>query len=227
MAVGFGTLDKRIIRDTGALHDFLWHGENKDGTSLSAKLRKDARDADAFLHLGSRLRKNAESLANDLQSSGNGESLFELIEHSWGLAAATVLRSKGNYRGAAERAKRVVSSASIGVCANAGCFEFVQEWESGKIDFETYTSKIADFLEPKGYMDSGQFKRLLNAVYEFGVNWNAVASKPEQSLAARASIEAAGWCLLTSVAIRELLGVPPKFPTRDFSEIVERITDLA
>ena len=177
------------------------------------------------MHLGGRLRKNADSLALDLSSSGKGESLFELLEHSWGLAAATVLRSKGNYRGAAERAKAVVSSASIGVCANAGCFEFVQEWEAGKIDFETYTSKLADFLEPKGYMDSGQFKRLLNAVYEFGMNWNAVANKPEQALAARTSIEAAAWCLLTSVAIRELLGVPPKFPTRDFADIVERIID--
>ncbi len=225
MAVGFAALDKRIIRDTETLHDFLWHGEKKDETSMSAKLRKDGRDADAFLHLGGRLRKNAESLAQDLTSSGKGESLFELLEHSWGLAAATVLRSKGNYRGAAERAKAVISSASIGVCANAGCFEFVQEWEAGKIDFETYTSKLSGFLEPKGYMDSGQFQRLLNAVYEFGMNWNAVASQPEQSLAARTSIEAAGWCLLTSVAIRELLGVPPKFPTRDFADIVQRIVD--
>ena len=225
MAVGFAALDKRIIRDTETLHDFLWHGEKKDETSLSAKLRKDGRDADAFLHLGGRLRKNAESLAQDLTSSGKGESLFELLEHSWGLAAATVLRAKGNYRGAAERAKAVISSASIGVCANAGCFEFVQEWEAGKIDFETYTGKLADFLEPKGYIDSGQFKRLLNAVYEFGMNWNAVASKPEQSLAARTSIEGAGWCLLTSVSIRELLGVPPKFPTRDFADIVERIIE--
>ena len=101
MAVGFAALDKRIIRDTETLHDFLWHGEKKDETSMSAKLRKDGRDADAFLHLGGRLRKIADSLAQDLSSSGKGESLFELLEHSWGLAAATVLRSKGNYRGAA------------------------------------------------------------------------------------------------------------------------------
>ena len=225
MALGFVTLDKRIIRDTEALHDFLWHGDKKQETSLSANLRKDARDADAFLHLGGRLRKNAESLAKDVSGSGNGESLFELLEHSWGLAAATVLRSKGNYRGAADRAKAVIASASIGVCANAGCFEFVQEWEAGKIDFETYTRKLSGFLEPKGYMDSGQFQRLLNAVYEFGMNWNAVASKSEQALAARASIECAGWCLLTSVAIRELLGVPPKFSTHDFADIIERIVD--
>ncbi len=225
MAVGFVALDKRINRDTEALHDFLWHGEKKDETSLSAKLRKDARDADAFLHLGGRLRKNAESLVKDLASSGNGESLFELLGHSWGLAAATILRSKGNYRGAAERAKGVISSASIGVCANAGCFEFVQEWEAGKIDFETYTSKLADFLEPKGHMDSGQFKRLLNAVYEFGMNWNAVATQPEQSLAARTAIEAAGWCLLTSVSICQLLGVAPKFSTHDFAAIIDRIVN--
>ena len=223
MAVGFVTLDKRVSRDTRALHDFLWQGDKKDEKTLTRSVHRDARDADAFLHLGGRLRKNAESLIKNLSSSGNGESLFELLEHSWGLGAATVLESTGNYRGAAERAKQVISSASIGVCANTGCFEFVQEWEGGKVDFETYTGKLADFLEPKGYMDSGQFKRLLNAVYEFGMNWNTVASKWEQALAARTSVEGAGWCLLTSVAIRELLGAPPKFSTRDFADIVQRI----
>ena len=227
MAVGFVTLDKRISHDTRALHDFLWQGDKKDEKSLTRSLHRNARDADAFLRLGGRLRKNAESLLKNLPSSGNGESLFELLDHSWGLGAATVFHSKGNYRGAAERAKEVISSASIGVCANAGCFEFVQEWESGKVDFETYTSKLADFLEPKGYLDSGQFKRLLNAVYEFGMNWNTVASKSEQALAARTSIEGAGWCLLTSVGICELLGAPPKFSTRDFAEIVERIVGRA
>lgn len=227
MAVGFVTLDKRINRDTDTLHDFLWQGEKSNERSLARSLQRDARDVDAFLRLGGRLRKNAESLIKNLQTSGNGESLFELVDHSWGLGAATVLLSKGNYRGAAERAKEVISSASIGVCANTGRFEFVQEWEAGKIDFETYTSKIADFLEPKGYMDSGQYKRLLNAVHEFGVNWNAVASQSEQALAARTAIEGAGWCLLTSVAIRELLGVPPKFSSRDFADIVERIVQRA
>jgi hypothetical protein len=227
MAVGFDSLDKRINRDTRALHDFLWQGDKKDEKSLTRNLHRDARDADAFLRLDGRLRRTAESLLKNLPSPGNGESLFELLDHSWGLGAATVLQSKGNHRAAAERTKGVVSSASIGVCANAGCFEFVEEWEAGKIDFETYTSKLADFLEPKGYMDSGQFKRLLNAVYEFGMNWNTVASKSEQALAARTSIQSAAWCLLTSVAIRELLGAPPEFPARDFAAIVERIADRA
>ena len=36
MAVGFAALDKRIIRDTETLHDFLWHDEKKDETSLRA-----------------------------------------------------------------------------------------------------------------------------------------------------------------------------------------------
>src|SRR5437867_11648741 len=94
MAVGFAALDKRIIRDTETLHDFLWHGEKKDETSLSAKLRKDGRDADAFSHLGGRLRMNAESLAQDLTSTGTGESLFELLEHLLRLVSATVLLAK-------------------------------------------------------------------------------------------------------------------------------------
>src|SRR5207244_12541700 len=119
----------------------------KGETSVRGKLGKAGREAAASWHLGGRRRRSGESLEQDLPSSGKGESLFELLEHSWGLAAATVLRSKGNYRGAAERAKAVISSASIGVCANAGCFEFVQEWEAGKIDFETYTGKLAGCVE--------------------------------------------------------------------------------
>src|SRR5436309_15830494 len=102
MAVGFAALDKRIIRDTETLHDFLWHGEKKDETSLSAKLRKDGRAADAFLHLGGRLRKNAESLAQDLTSSGKGESMFELLEPSCAPAAAPVYRARGSNGGAAK-----------------------------------------------------------------------------------------------------------------------------
>lgn len=223
MAVRFSTLDKRINRDTETLHDFLWHGRKENESSLAANLLKDARDADSFLRLGGRLLRNGKPLAAGLQDSGNGESLFELLGHSWALGAGIVLAAKKNYRGAATRAKNAISSASIGVCANAGCFEFVEEWEAGKTDFETYTKKLADFLEPKGVLYAGQFKRMLDAVHDVGMNWNAVASKSEQALAARASIQAAAWCLLASVSIRELLGAPPKFFSSDFGEIVERI----
>jgi hypothetical protein len=222
LAVTFQTLDKRINRDTEALHDFLWHGAKEGGPSLASTLLKDARDADTFLRLGGLLRRNAQPLAKGLGEPANGESLFELLEHSWALGAATILAVKKDYRGAAGRAKNAVCSASIGVCANAGCFEFVQEWEAGKIDFETYAGKLAAFLEPKGVLGAAQFKEMLNAVYNFGMNWKA-ASRPEQALAARASIDGAGWCLLTSVSIRELLGAPPKFSTRDFAGIVDHI----
>src|SRR5437879_8395592 len=223
MAVSFSALDKRIERDTRVLHDFLWQGAKERGSALASTLLKDARDADAFLRLGGLLRKSAEPLAKGLEKPGNGEALFELLDHAWGLGSATVLASKKDYRRAAGRAKEVVGSASIGVCANAGCFEFVEEWEGGKVNFATYTKKLAGFLEPKGVVNTSQFRRMLNAVYEFGVNWNVVASQAEQALAARTAIEGAGWCLLASVSIRELLGSPPKFPAREFAEIVERI----
>src|SRR5207247_3054490 len=119
-----------------ALHDFLWQGAKERGSALASALLKDARDADAFLRLGGLLRKSAEPLAKGLEKSGNGESLFELLDPTWGLGSATVLASKKDYRGAAGRAKEVVGSASIGVCANAGCFEFVEEWEGGKVEFD-------------------------------------------------------------------------------------------
>lgn len=223
MPVSFPTLDGRIKRDTQGLHDFLWQGKRDNEAKLGSALSKDAQDADTFLRLGGRLRKNAKPLVAGMSEPGNGESLFELLAHTWALGAATVLSAKGDHRGAAARAKDAVSSASIGVCANAGCFEFVEEWEGGKIDFEAYTKKLADFLEPKGVLFAGPFKRALDTVHDLGMNWNAATSKQEQSLAARASIQVAAWGLLTSVSIRELLGAPPKFSGDDFAGIVERI----
>src|SRR5437667_10120326 len=103
MAAGFSALDKRINRDTEALHDFLWHGEQKQEKTLIRSLRNDARAADSFLHLGGRRRANKDALARDLKSSANGKSLFELLSHSWCLGAAPVLHSKCIYRCAAER----------------------------------------------------------------------------------------------------------------------------
>ena len=222
MAVSFPTLDRRMTQDLQALHDFLWQGRAEDAASLGSRLVKDAQDADAFLRLGGRLRRNAKALAAGLKDAGNGESLFELLEHTWGLGAATVLAGKKDYRGAAIRAKDVIASATIGVCANAGCFEFVEEWEGGKTDFEAFTQKLTGFLEPKGVLFAGQFKRVLDAVFDVGANWNAVATKAEQALAARASIDGCAWCLHTSISIRELLGAPPKFSTADFAAIVDR-----
>src|SRR5207247_10512619 len=97
MAAGFSALDKRINRDTEALHDFLWHGEQKQEKTLIRSLRNDARAADSFLHLGGRRRANADALASDLKSSGIGESLFELLTSSMVLGWATVLSSNGMY----------------------------------------------------------------------------------------------------------------------------------
>lgn len=212
-----------MTQDLGALHDFLWRGRKEEASSFASKLLKDARDADAFLRLGGRLARNAKALVAGLPDPGKGESLFELLEHVWALGTANQLAGKKDYRGAATRAKDAVSSATIGVCANAGCFEFVEEWESGKIDFEAFTKKVTDFLEPKGVLYASQFKRVLDAVHDLGTNWNAVAGKREQALAARMSIDGCAWCLLTSISIRELLGAPPKFPPVDFTAIVDRI----
>src|SRR5438132_11105024 len=171
MAVSFSALDKRIERDTRVLHDFLWQGAKERGSALASALLKDARDADAFLRLGGLLRKSAEPLAKGLEKSGNGESLFELLDHTWGLGSATVLASKKDYRRAAGRAKEVVGSASIGVCANAGCFEFVEEGEGGKVEFDPHAGKLAASLEPKGVFAAPQFKRMFATVHHSALAW--------------------------------------------------------
>src|SRR5438094_8254266 len=102
MAAGFSALDKRINRDTEALHDFLWHGEQKQEKTLIRSLRNDARAADSFLHLGGRLRANTDAFATSHKSLGNGGSIVELLSPLWGVVEATGLYSRRGYLGVAD-----------------------------------------------------------------------------------------------------------------------------
>ena len=224
MVASFASLDRRLSRDVKELHDYLWDpGWKGNEAALRASLLKGARDLDAFLRAQGRLRKNAEKLAKPWSRDHQGGSLFELLDDAIGLTAATDHLRKANYRDAAVRAQAVIESTSIGVCSAAKCFEIVEEWEARKIDFETYSGKLADVLQSKFILEPGQFKRVLNAVHDFGANWDASASKPEQALAARAAIENAAWCVSRSVAIRTMLGEPPKVPEKDYATLLERI----
>ena len=224
MVVSFASLDRRLSRDVKELHDYLWDpGWKGNEAALRANLLKGARDLDAFLRAQGRLRKNAEKLVKPWSRDHQGGSLFELLGDAIGLTAATDHLRKAKYRDAAVRAQAVIESTSIGVCSAAKCFEIVEEWEARKIDFETYSGKLADVLQSKFILEPGQFKCVLNAVHGFGANWDASASTAEQALAARAAIENAAWCVSRSLAIRTMLGEPPKVPEKDYATLLERI----
>lgn len=64
---------------------------------------------------------------------------------------------------------------------------------------------------------------MLNAVHDFGADWDGSASKREQALAARAAIEGAAWCVSRSIAVRTMLGDPTKVPEEDFGAILDTI----
>ena len=229
----FASLHERMARDVNQLHDFLWHGKKEDAAGLKERLLKNARDFDAFLGAQGRLRRNAVSLAKAWGEAGAGESLFELLEHAWNLAAAVEHMRKREYatggpkleecQGAGGHAATVVESASIGLCANAGCFEFVEELEGGKTDFDTYVAKLTGFLEGKGIARAGDFRRMLLLARNTGRTWDRTALKVEQALAARAAIAAAAWCALASVSIRKALGSPPKFSYDDYAWVISKI----
>lgn len=220
----FRSLDSRMHRDVRQLHDYLWHpGWKGDPDALRSALVKDARELDALLRARGQLGKNAAALAKSLHKEASGESLFELLWDAYNLTAATEHVKKGDPKGAGEHTAWAVESMSIGVCASAGCFPIVEEWESGRIDFESYTSKLADVLQEKGVPRAGEFKRMLLAVHTFGKDWDGRAPKEAQTLAARAAIANAAWCALTTDRIRTRLGAPRKFPRKDYAAIVSRI----
>ncbi len=222
---GFKALDKRLAKDENALHDVLWHGSKADPGKLRADVQKDMRDLDAFLRVGGRLRRAAASLDNAWGDPGVGESLFELLGHTYNLTAATERLRKKDYKGAGEHVATAVESVSIGVCANAGCFEFVEEWEGGKIDFETYAGKLADHLHGKGISRAGEFKRHLSAARNFGKSFDEAATKAEQALGARAAIANGLWVTLVSASIRKAIGSPPRFSYDDYAAVLSRIAD--
>ncbi len=226
MASSFASLDLQLSRDIRELHEYLWNPEWKgDENALRKSLLRGARSLDTFLKAQGRLRGNAEKLATPWSGEHQGSSLFEFLDDSLGLTAATEHVRKAKYREATSRVQAVIESVSIGVCSVARCFEIVDEWEGRKIDFETYTGKLANVLQSKFILEPGQFKRVLNAVNDFAVNWDGSASKTEQKFAARAAIESATWCVSRSVGIRAMLGEPMKVPEKDFEAVLELILD--
>ena len=221
---GFQALDKRLSADEQALHDVLWQGSKADVGKLRSNIERDVRALDTFLGAGGKLRRMGAALDRAWGDPGAGESLFELLGHTYNLTAATDhLARRRDSKGAGEHVADTVESVSIGVCSNAGCFEFVQEWEGGKTDFETYAGKLADHLQSKGITRAGEFKRHLVAARGFGKTFDDTAPTAEQVLAARAAIANGLWVTLTSLSIRTALGSPPKFGYDDFAAVLSKV----
>jgi hypothetical protein len=222
----FARLDKRMMRDINQLHDFLWHSKGRiDGGKLFAGLEKDAREIDAILHAGGRLRRNAVTLLQAARGNKDrhGAALFEFLHGAYHLTAATEHVRKKDHKGAGEHAAWVVESDSIGTCSAAGAFEIVQEWEAGKIDFEAYTSKIADMLQQRGVPGGGQYRRMLLAARTLGKDWDRTLPKGGQAVAGCAAVVAAAWCTVATGAVRAALGRPRAVPEAEYAEIVARI----
>ena len=225
----FASLDKRMMRDVNQIHDFLWDDAAKvDGDALLANLGREARELDAFLRAGGKLRRHADVLIaatrEDRERSGSG--LYELLYDAYNLTAATEHLRKRDYKGAAEHVAWVVESDSIGTCVALDSFSLVQEWEGGRIDFETYAGRLADLLQGNGVADAGQYKRMLLVVRTFGKEWNADALTEVQALAARAAIEAAAWATVASRAVRSTaIGGKPRVPLTDYSAVIRKIVD--
>jgi len=66
---------------------------------------------------------------------------------------------------------------------------------------------------------------VINAVHNFGSEWDGSASKDEQRLAARSAIESAAWCVSRSVGIRTMFGASPKVSEKDFGIILNLIVN--
>ena len=222
---GFKALDKRLAKDEDALHNVLWHGSKANQGKLRADIQKDMRDLDAFLRIGGKLRRAAAALDNAWGDPGAGESLFELLGHTYNLTAATERLGKKDYKGAGEHVAIAMESVSIGVCANAGCFELVEEWEGGKVDFEAYASKLADHLHGKGLSKAGEFKRHLIAARNFGKSFDVAATEAEQALGARAAIANGLWVTLASASIRKAIGSPPRFSYDDYAAVLGKLAE--
>ncbi len=226
----FSEIDKRLSEDGRQLHDFLWHpGWKGDSKRLIDNLVRDARDLDAFLKVGGKLSRAAETLARDLaigKAEGAGEALFEMLSHAFYLTAATEDLKREDFESTSKRLRDVVGSVTIGVCANAGCFEYVQEWEGGKVDFDTYAGKLATFLQGKGVPGSADWARMAQAAYLVGVNLGSSFTL-ERGLLARVGILNACWVTSASLSIRQAIGSSPGFSLEDYVAVLDTISRRA
>jgi hypothetical protein len=216
-----------MMRDVNRFHDFLWHPDAKvDGEKLLADLQREARELDAFLVAGGKIRRHAAAFAEATRKDKDrhGPDLFELLHDTYNLTAATEHVRKKDYKRAAEHVARIVESDSIGTCAALDSFNLVNEWEGGTISFETYAGRLADLLEGKGVVEAGQYKRMMVAARTFGNEWDAGVPREQQLLAARAAVEAAAWCTVATRAIRgAATGRPSPVPAKDYSAVIRRI----
>ena len=222
----FRALDKRLYRDVGLLHDFLWGAWKGDAEKLGANLAREARELDAFLGVRGKLRRHAEALekALDKDKEGHGPALYELLYDAYNLTAATDHVRKKDYKGAAEHAAWAVESMSIGICAAAGRFDIVEKWERrAEASFELYASALADMLQSKGVARAGEYKRMLLTARNVGRAWDASAPPEQQALAARAAIANAAWCGVTTGLLRGAIDAPRKFSEKDYAAVVARI----
>jgi len=223
----FASLDKRMGKDVNQIHDWLWNpGWKGDAERLLADLAREARELDAYLGVHGKLRRHVEALIKAAQGDREryGGTLYELLYNLYNLTAATERWRRKDYKAAGEHVAQVVESDSIGTCASLDSFPLVEEWESGKIDFETYASRLADLLQGKGIATAGQYKRVMLAARTFGKEWDGSAPKAQQALAARAAIEGAAWCTVATRTIREAAtGRPLTVPLKDYAGIIQGI----
>ena len=224
----FKGLDRRLRKDTKALHDWLWRGWKGDEAGLLRDLARDATDLDAFLGAGGRLRRPAHALIAAIRTKsreGPGAGLFELLSHAYDLTAATEHVRKGDFPGAGDHLEGAIGSVTIGTCVAAGCFPYVQQWESGAIGFDAYMGRLADHLEGKGIAWAGAWKRVASVAYHLKGTLDRRAPPEERAMLARAAVADACWATLASLRIRRALGARPPVSAADYARIVERIAE--
>lgn len=209
----FSRLEAQMGQDVHELHNFLWTpGWKGDEGRLQESLRQQAGELDAFLGAGGTLAENTTALTKDWGRNRSGEMLFELLDHTYALTAATELLRRGEFAKAAAQANQAAESVSIGICANAGAFPLVERWEGGEITFATYAGELAKVLGEKGLSPSEGLRRQLMAVHALGKDWDASASPKLQEMGARTAIESALWIAVAGVQLREALDAAPKTP---------------
>ncbi|MEE8198231.1 MAG: hypothetical protein V3R48_00760 [Thermoplasmata archaeon] len=209
----FSHLEAQMGQDVHELHNFLWTpGWEGDEDRLQKSLQQQAGELDAFLGAEGTLEDNTKALTKDWGRNRSGEMLFELLDHTYTLTAATELLREGEFAKAAAQANQAAESVSIGVCANAGCFPLVEQWEGGEISFGTYVGELAKVLDEKGLSPSEGLRRQLMAVHGLGKDWDATDSPKLQEMGARAAIEGALWVAVAGVQLRAALDAAPEIP---------------
>ncbi|HYM38872.1 MAG TPA: hypothetical protein VEY12_01835 [Thermoplasmata archaeon] len=200
-----GSVPERDLRSTILeLHDYLWAGARPDEAKLLARLERGARNLDRHLGTKGRVERAIRPMTRHFRKVTHGADLFTFLQ-----AVAQLSFAADRVRRAPQDSVKASSQLAYSLCVHLASVmdrhDLTQSFESGRTDFASYSSKLADALEERGVLRAGEFRRAANQAFDLHALWDRRASVETQRIVALTAVASGGFaCVLFVDALKAL-----------------------